>query len=358
MFCKLDESSPAAARKDCILSSLARKAAGLLALALWALTLLAADWRQFRGNDSSGVALTDSLPEQVDKSIAWKVDLPGRGASSPIIVGDRIFLTASSGLRQDRLHVLAHDAKTGHKVWERNIWATGPTTCHPKTCMATPTPTSDGKKIVALFSTNDLLCLDLDGNVLWMRSLHEENPGATDGRGLASSPVLVGDTIVLHIENQNTSFAAGIDVNTGAHRWRDDRPRELCWSSPIALPGDVVLLQGMKDLSALEVRTGSEAWRLQRESDAIASSVLAGNLLYVPGEKGLAAFALQGAAPPKSLWEVPKVNPTTASPLVLKDRIYSLRGSMLVSADIKNGEVRGQLRLKGPFSSSPVAAGG
>ena len=199
--------------------------------------VLGADWRQFRGTDSNGHA-PGSAPAEFGpgKNVAWKAALPGRGLSSPIVVGDRVFVTANDGPRQDRLQVLAFDASSGKQLWKRTLWATGPTDSHPKTSMATPTPVSDGRRVVALFATGDLVALDQDGNVLWLRSLHAENPGVTDGRGLASSPVLIAGTAVVHLENQNTSFAAGIDLATGKNRWRVERPREPNWTSPIAIP--------------------------------------------------------------------------------------------------------------------------
>lgn len=325
--------------------------------------VLGADWRQFRGTDSTGHAPGGAPAEfGADKNVAWKAALPGRGLSSPIVVGGRVFVTASAGPRQDRLQVLAFDVKSGRQLWQRSLWATGPTDSHPKTSMAAPTPVSDGQRVVALFASGDAVALDQDGDVLWLRSLYGENPGATDGRGLASSPVLVAGTVVVHVENQNTSFAAGIDLATGKNRWRVERPRELNWTSPIAIPGaggrPLVLLQGATRLSALDPATGREAWGLDRGSDAIASSVLSDNTLYVPGEKGLAALALQGDDAPKQLWEQPKLNPVTASPVVLSGRIFCLRQGILVAGDLKTGAVVGQLRLKGPFSASLVTAGG
>jgi outer membrane protein assembly factor BamB len=324
-----------------------------------------ADWRQFRGTDARGVAPGAAPPAKFgpQENVAWKAELPGRGASSPIVVGDRVFVTASGGPKQDRLHVLGFDARTGKQLWQRSFWGTGPTDSHPKTCMAAPTPASDGKRLVALFATNDCVCLDLDGNVQWVRSLYEENPGATDGRGLATSPVLVGDTVIVQVENQNTSFAAGIDLVSGANRWRTDRPRDLNWSTPAVLPGTdpssvLVLLQGTTYLSAIDPTTGSEVWHLDRPGDAIASSLVDGKRLYAPSEKSLTAFELQGRAAPKQLWEQARLAPATASPLVLDGVVYTLRGSILNSGDAKTGEVRGQLRLTGPFSSSPVSAGG
>jgi outer membrane protein assembly factor BamB len=305
------------------------------------------------------------VPDKVaaDQNVAWKADLPGRGPSCPIVVGGRVFLTASGGPKGDQLHVLAYDAATGRRLWRRSFWGTGPTECHPKTAMAAPTAASDGESVVALFATDDLVCLDRDGNVRWVRSLYGENPGATDGRGLATSPVIVAGTVVVQLENQNVPFAAGIDLKTGKNRWRIPRPRELNWTTPIPIPAgrpgeELVLLQGATRLSACDPATGREVWGLDRASDPIASSVRHGNVLYVPGEKGLCAFELQGNAPPKLLWDKPKLNPVTASPVILGDRIYSLRQGVLVSGDLKTGEVVSQLRLKGPFSASLVAAGG
>jgi outer membrane protein assembly factor BamB len=337
--------------------------ARLLLLAFLPLAL-GADWRQFRGTDSTGRAVTGAAPSEFgpDKNVAWKAALPGRGLSSPIVVGDRVFVTANGGPKQTRLQVLAFDVKSGKQLWQRSVWATGPTDSHPKTSMAAPTPVSDGERVVALFATGDLAALDRDGNVLWLRSLHEENPGATDGRGLASSPLLVAGTVVVHLESQNTSFATGIDAATGKSRWRLERAREPNWTSPIVVPGaggkELALLQGTKRLSAVDPATGKEVWGLDRASHPIASSVLSGNVLYVPGDKGLAALELQGDAAPKQLWEKPKLNPDTASPVVLDGHVFCLRQNFLVAGDLKTGEVVGQLRLKGPFSASLVTAGG
>jgi outer membrane protein assembly factor BamB len=336
-------------------------AAGVTAILVSA---LAADWTHFRGSNSTGVGSGDPVPVPFGpkQHLAWRADLPGRGLSSPVLVGDRVFLTASSGPKQNRLHVLAYDAKSGEKLWQRTVWPTGPTHSHPKTCMAAPTPASDGKVLVALFATNDLICVDLDGNVQWIRSLHDEYPGATDGRGLASSPLIIGSTVIVHCENQNTSFAAGIDLVTGKNRWRQHRPRELNWTSPIAIPGKtqpLALLQGFNRLSACEPLTGKEVWAIERKWHPIASSVMNGKVLLVPGEAKLCAYELQAdAAPPKLLWEQLRLNPTTASPVVFDGKIYVLRGPILTVGELKTGNVLSQLRLEGNFSSSLVIAGG
>src|SRR5678815_997269 len=120
--------------------------------------LAGANWPQFRGPLGNGVAEGLRLPAPIDAgSITWAVDLPGRGLSSPIIIGDRVFVTCSSGPKQDRLHVICFNAADGKKRWERQFWATGRTMCHEKTSVAAPTPASDGKRIFAIFSSNDLV---------------------------------------------------------------------------------------------------------------------------------------------------------------------------------------------------------
>ena len=171
------------------------------------------------------------------ENIAWKTALPGRGPSSPIVVAGHVIVTCSSGTPEDRLQVLSISAATGKLEWRRQFWATGRTTVQPTTAVAAPTPASDGKRIFALFSSSDLVCLDLDGNLLWLRGLQLEHPAAGNDVGMASSPVVVGQTVIVQIESQGDSFAAGFDTDSGATRWLIARPRLGNWSSPIVLHG-------------------------------------------------------------------------------------------------------------------------
>ena len=157
------------------------------------------------------------------ENVAWKVDLPGRGPSSPIVVGKKIVVTCSSGVKQDRLHVLCFDAATGNRLWERQFWATGRTLSHPSSANAAPTPASDGELIFAFFSSNDLVCLDLDGNLKWLRGLAYDFPRAGNDVGMSASPTVVGDVVIAQVECQGDSFATGIDKRTGESRWRISR---------------------------------------------------------------------------------------------------------------------------------------
>jgi outer membrane protein assembly factor BamB len=125
-----------------------------------------ADWLQFRGTDNNPASDQKDLPTQFGpgKNVAWKAPLPGRGPSSPIVVGGRVVVTAASGARQQRLHVLCFDAAAGKPLWHREFWATGSTVCNPFGGVAAPTPASDGKLVLAFYSSNDLACFDLEGN--------------------------------------------------------------------------------------------------------------------------------------------------------------------------------------------------
>ncbi len=205
--------------------------------------LCGADWLHFRGSDNRGVAPTARLPVSwsPDKdgkphNIAWKSPLVGRGVSSPIVVDGRVIVTAASGFRQDRLHVLCFSVATGERLWERQFWATGRTLCHPTSSVAAPTPASDGHLIFALFSSNDLACLDLDGNLRWYRGLTHDYPTAANDVGMSSSPLVIGDTVIVQIENKGDSFAAGLLAATGQTRWKQAREQEMNWVSPTVLP--------------------------------------------------------------------------------------------------------------------------
>src|SRR2546428_749632 len=150
---------------------------------------LAADWPQWRGPGGGGGAEEKGLPVpwSATENVRWKGELPGRGLSAPVIAAGRVYVTAATGHDQDRLHVLCFDEATGRKLWERQFWATGTTLCHPKTNMAAPTPATDGKHVYALFATQDLACLDADGNLLWFRSLTGDYPTVGNNVGMASS---------------------------------------------------------------------------------------------------------------------------------------------------------------------------
>ncbi len=324
-----------------------------------------ADWRQFRGNDGSSTSADVNVPLRwsAGENIAWKADLPGRGASGPIVVKGRIVVLASSGVKQNRLHVLCFDAASGKQRWHRQFWATGRTLTHPQSAVAANTPASDGQRIFAFFSSNDLICLDLDGNLQWYRGLAHDYPKAGNDVGMAASPVVVGKTVIVQIENQGDSFAAGINTATGETRWRIDRPARANWCSPISLAGagakqDAVLLQSATGLVALDAYSGKQLWTYKSSCQTITSSVAKGGLLYVPSGGIKALRPGSSAGPAKVVWKSSQLSPGAASPVVSEREIYvANRAGVVTCADLSSGKVLWKERFKGPFWATPVLAG-
>ncbi|HLW65021.1 MAG TPA: PQQ-binding-like beta-propeller repeat protein, partial [Gemmataceae bacterium] len=223
----------------------------------------AADWPQFRGNNGSGVSEETGLPAKWSQTegMRWKAELPGRGLSNPVIAAGKVYVTCSSGFQESRLHVLCFDEKTGKKLWERQVWTTGGTGCHPKSCMAAPTPVTDGKAVYALFATADLVCYEADGTLRWYRSLTSDYPTITNQVGMAASPILAKDLVIVPMDNEGESFLAGIDTKTGKNRWKVERPRGINWVTPAlrqAGKDDEILFQAGAELVAYDLTTGRQ----------------------------------------------------------------------------------------------------
>ncbi len=323
------------------------------------------DWRQFRGNAANSVAGNEKPPTELSGgSIAWQVELPGRGVASPIAVGQSIILTASSGYAQDRLHVLSFDSETGETQWERQFQATGRTACHNKMSVATPTPASDGERIFAFYSSNDLICTDLAGNLQWYRGLGSEFPNASNSLGMSSSPIVIGSTVIAQVESDAEAFAIGVDAESGETKWKIDRPRKANWTSPTILPasGDspaLALLQSSAGLSAVDPETGTVVWDFKEGASTTPSSSVVGGSIFIPSH---GITTLKPSTDGKSfeqLWNSSTLSPSTSSAVVMDGMTFSVNRSGALSAgDIETGKRIWQLRLKGPFSGTPVAANG
>lgn len=332
-----------------------------LATVLTAAPLNAADWPAFRGPSHSGQAADAVIPKE--PKISWSAKLPGRGLSSPIIVGEKVFVTAADGAGQEKLQVLCFQKKDGAPLWSRQMTATGRTMTHAKTCVAASTPCSDGSRVYALWSSNDLAAFDLDGNLAWLRGLTVDYANASNSLGMASSPVVVGKTLVVVIENDSESYSLGIDAATGRNLWKLERPRSANWTSPVPLPArggtpEGVLLQSTKGVVAVEAATGKTLWEFGPSASSMSSSVVEGGVAYVPAA---GITALEVPAPgkaPVSKWNARQINPSTISPLLLKSRLFSVNNAgILTMADATTGDIKWKLRLTGPFSGSPVGAG-
>jgi outer membrane protein assembly factor BamB len=321
------------------------------------------EWPQFRGPNSAQTAAVD-LPEKFgpDENVRWKVDLPGRGLSAPAVTGNTIFLTANSGMRQTRLHVLAFAADTGRKLWERQFWATGQTLCHPQTCMAAPTPVTDGNFVYALFGTCDLVCLDLDGNVVWLRSLSGDYPAMVNHVGRAASPVLADGVLIVPEENQGASYILGIDPKTGRNLWKAERALDNCYTTPVVTRRwghTEVIVQSPSGLTALDPATGKTLWNHEAEGlSEIPSPVAAGDLVLGMQRRGMIALRPTAGGPPAVAWQTAKLSSFAPSAIVADGKIYVIKGEILTCGDLADGKVLWDVRLKGFFWASPILAGG
>jgi outer membrane protein assembly factor BamB len=323
------------------------------------------DWPQFRGPHSNSVAAESAGPARWDaeQMVAWKIELPGRGPSSPIVVGDRVLLTASSGNNQDRLHVLCFDVADGRRLWERQFWATGRTITHPQSANAAPTPASDGHAVFAFFSSNDLVALDLDGQLLWYRGLGFDHPRLGNDAGMASSPLVVDGTVIVQSESQGDSFATGIDARDGSTRWRNDRDRLASWTSPVVIADPPsgqkgLLVQSTGGLSCLEPITGKQRWSYKAACDGISSACFDNGVIFLPSSGIVALRPTPGAAEPEVLWQSNQLQPGAASPLVAGGKLYAVnRSGVLIAADVGTGEVAWRTRLEGSFWGTPAVCG-
>lgn len=325
------------------------------------------DATQFRGPGGLGVSKETNLPTKWTASdgLRWKADLPGKGLSNPVIADGRVYVTATQAYQQKRQVVLCFDVKTGKKLWERQVWGTGGTQCHPKTNMAAPTPVTDGKHVYALFATGDLVCYDRDGDLVWYRSLVGDYPTVGNNVGMASSPTLWNDLLILCMENAGESFAVGIDTRTGENRWRIDRPRGINWVSPVvSLNQGVaeVLFQSGQGIDAHDANTGKKRWSASKQKVVGYASLTADNgIVYAPGEKFAALRPTKSDAEPEVLWQSIKLRVGYCSPIVHDGFVYTVAGSGVVTcADAKTGENLWTHRLEsgGSFTASPLLADG
>lgn len=320
-----------------------------------------ANWPQFRGPLGHGIAEGPEPPSQLtEKNIAWKVALPGRGLASPIVWGNKVFISASSGPLQERLHVLCFSTDDGKLLWDRQFQATGRTMSHEKTSVAAPTPCTDGKRVFSLYSTNDLFCLDFDGNVQWLRGLTHDYPNASNSLGMASSLVVVDDTLVAMVENDSDSFTTGLDVTHGHNSWKMARTKIANWTTPVLWKHEQktnIGLMSSDGVVGVDPATGSQLWKIEGGS-VMPSCAISGTKLYVPS-KGMTAYDLSKTGqPPAQMWTTSQLSSSTATPVASGDFVYAVNSAgVLAKGNASDGSTVWKTRLNGKFSGSPVMAG-
>ncbi len=355
-------------------------------------------WMQWRGPLANGVGPHADPPVEWSetKNIRWKVELPGKGHSSPIVFGDRVIVMAAApvGEAQKAVHdsapgvhdsvpvthrheyfVLALSRKDGRVLWRTVVREEWPHEGgHTTGSQASSSPVSDGELIYAFFGSRGLFCLDLDGQVKWQKDLGKMQTLHAHGEG--SSPVLHGDTLVVNWDHEGGSFLYAFDKRTGDQRWKVARDEITSWSTPlvVAVAGKPqVIVSATKRVRGYDLATGEQLWECAGLTDNVVASpvvhdgiLIAGNSYY---RQAMVAIRLAGAKgdvtdTPSVLWKMNRLTPYVSSPLLYEDTLYHLRHNqnVLVRLDPASGIFRGELlRLDGIrdfIFSSPVGAAG
>ncbi len=351
-------------------------------LTLTSITLNAADWPAWRGIDGRGLSAEKGVPLQwsKDQNIAWRTVLVGKGASSPIVVGNRIYLTSQTS--DNGLHVLALDTETGAVVWDTEV-GRGKLPAHNLHNMATPTAVSDGKSVWALFGTGDYARIDFNGKIIWSHNFVKGSSPIKTNHGYGISPVLLEGRLYLSLMHQGPSWIMAIDAATGHEVWRRERSSAAIaeaqdsYSTPCLLrhEGTVQLVvAGAEVLNAYDPVTGAEVWKV----DGIKVPHPYGRTIAGPtaGEGAIVTVASgfqnrgftqciraggQGnLTATHSLWSNPKFSADCPTPVIYKGLLFTIRDDGMASClDLKTGEAKWQERLfTDNVKVSPVIAEG
>jgi outer membrane protein assembly factor BamB len=359
---------------------------------LWMTSSTAADnWPQFRGPDSRGVSAERGIPVQWSptEQVQWKTRLPGPGHSSPIVWGDRIFLTAfrstagilsrmtgtvtglmAAGHRPSgQLFVLSLDRATGRVLWQREVGASQIEEIHSTNSPASPTPVTDGTLVYSYFGSRGLVAHDFGGAMVWEKPL---GPYANEW-GSASSPVLYGDALILNVDTDGDDFLLALDKRTGKTIWQTPRPNaERAWPTPVIWRqpgGDEIVISGSARVIGYDAKSGQERWRVEGLTRWVSPTpvITHGHLIVACGGPG-GSFVLAirpggrgDVTRTHVAWRAERVAPYISSPVAVGDYVFTIRdGGIAACLDARNGHLVWQQRLAagGSYYASPVAADG
>jgi outer membrane protein assembly factor BamB len=369
-------------------------------LALLSTSTGAGDWPGWRGPHGSGLAPgSPPVAWSETENVRWKVALPGKGLASPIVWGDRVFVPAAVAtgktfegtpagttrrnapevyqpIREQELLFLCLDRATGKELWRKSLLTVMPhQTTHPDASYATPTPATDGERVYVSYGSSGVFALSLAGEVAWHVDLGDLL--IQDEFGEGSSPVLVGELLVLLWDHEGDSFLVALDKQTGAERWRTPRPKGTSWTTPVVVRAggrDTLVVGGARTL-AYDAASGKELWSYG-PADAGGGMAMASPaaeeelvLVAVGGRTGGDVHALladPGVAPDEPvepLWTRSAAVPGVPSLLAHAGKLYFLKGNsgQLSAIDLATGAIEyGPERLQGVADvyASPVAADG
>jgi outer membrane protein assembly factor BamB len=327
-------------------------------------------WARWRGPSGQGVVNGTGYPDSWSgtENVKWKVPVPGSGNSSPIVWGDRIFVTtAYDGGR--RVSVVAFRRTDGMKLWE--TFAPDGRTAHGhyKNGHASATPAADGQRVYVSFGTRGLMALDMNGKQVWYRDL-----GPMDAyHGTAGSPLLYKDRLILYQDQSRDSFIAAFDTRTGKTLWSTPREADVGWGTPIAVhvvDHDEIIVNGQLKVQAYNPDTGAELWSCRGTTyEVIPTPVVGYGMVFCSSGRAGPTLAIRpggkGDVTRSHLaWTSPRGSPFVPSPILYGEHLYMVNDmqSVVTSFEATTGKVMWQNRLgasrREGFSASPVAADG
>jgi outer membrane protein assembly factor BamB len=351
------------------------------------------NWPQWRGPRATGVAPHANPPSEWSetKNVAWKVEIPGRGSSSPVVWGDQVFLTTAvpagatgptshgprGGARPREPHrfiVMAIDRGTGKVRWERVAREETP---HEATqengTWASSSAVTDGQHVIASFESRGIYAYDLNGKPVWQLDLGDKKMRNEFGEG--SSPALHGNSLVIVWDHQGESFIAALDKRTGKELWRQKRDEIDTWATPLVVEHAgraQVVVSGMNRVRSYDLESGRLVWHTAGLTmNVIPSPVAADGMVFVTsGFRGnsLKAIRLADAkdditGTPALAWTLDRDTPYVPSPLLYDGILYILKSNngLLTALDAKSGapHYQAQRLEKVPnVYASPVGAAG
>ena len=343
----------------------------------------AEDWTEFRGPTADGHSNATGLPIKwsTDQNVVWKHAVDGLAWSSPVVLGDRIYLTTSVpdgeelGPEQS-LRTLCLDAESGAVQWDIEVFrqkasGTRADKVHGKNSHASATPITDGKHLFVHFGVHGTACLTLNGKVVWKNQELKYIP--VHGNG--GSPVLVDGLVVVACDGGDVEFIAALDQKTGNVRWNTDRTakhlrKTFAFGTPLLISVDgktQIVSQGAGAVYGYEPKDGSVIWKVDYVDgySVVPRPVFAHGLVYV--SSGFDRAKLLAIDPTGKgditethvRWTLTKGAPHTPSPLVVGDELYVVSdGGVLTCLDAKSGDVHYQERVGGKYSASPMYADG
>ena len=352
-------------------------------------------WPQWRGPLSTGVAPHGNPPViwSEGRNVRWKTAIPGIGHSTPIIWGDRIFITAAvpygealppltrdvpgahhnlPSLRHQRFIALAVSRRDGTILWDRTLRTERPHEgTHATGSWASNSAVTDGERLFISFGSRGLYALDLDGGRLWEKDLGDMQ--TRHGHGEGSSPALHGDTLIVNWDHQGQSFVIALDARTGRQRWKVARDEITSWSTPLVVEHDgrtQVIISATGRVRSYDLADGEVIWECRGLSrNVVASPVAADGFVYIGNSydwQAMFAIRLDGARGDITntdavVWTLDRHIPYVPSPLLYDGMLFFLKHNqgILTNLNVKTGKpLFGPRRLPGIQSvfASPVGA--